>query len=220
MDDDDDLVDQLPDVLEAHRIPATIVRVTPLDGLGVPDHDQARAFVFDEPVWLRLGQVTAHSELTTYGGRRHVIGLVDHVDGGVSARQDHAALDEVLAMARMLRDEDRPGVAVEVWGQVNAGEWWYVLVPWWIGQHPGRMDPEALGGVPYGHELYAGGTVRRAGRWVWPAVMPLKRDPGRPPLVGPFVWYVVATTSVPPPAPGPAALTMAAPTETSQEPLP
>ncbi|KUN32470.1 hypothetical protein AQJ11_02800 [Streptomyces corchorusii] len=169
---------------------ATVLRVTPLDEAGTPNHPRAMSFHLDEPVQVGVGTLEPKRQfglLATVQGLDLAVGLV--ADRGPWLRAD------VQAIAESIWQERRTGAAVEWWAEADLGFWWYTLVPWW--RHEWDTDRWPFKNAE-DRQAYAVGYCRTVDAYDWPAPAPL-RDPHG---LTPGTQLVYARTPVEPPAPG------------------
>ncbi|MFI9026361.1 hypothetical protein [Streptomyces sp. NPDC053560] len=114
---------------QARSAPCDVVRVTPSDTDGNPQHDEASVHHFSKPVSLLYA--TRRSE-TLSGDRRctadrpRLPGLV-----ALTALPDHAEPAAVDALARVLEERRGRITSVDAWSQSTDGFWVYTLVLRW-----------------------------------------------------------------------------------------
>ncbi|CAM5481243.1 MULTISPECIES: hypothetical protein [Streptomyces] len=169
---------------------ATVLRVTPLNETGRPNHPWAMTFHLDEPVQVGVGTLEpqwAFGLLANALGLRLAVGLV--ADRGPWLRAD------VQAVAESIWQRRRIGAAVEWWAQADPGFRWYTLVPWW--RHEWDTDVWPLKDAD-DRQAYAVGYCRTVEAYDWPAPAPLRDLHG----LGPATQLVYARTPIEPPAPG------------------
>ncbi|WP_019061768.1 hypothetical protein [Streptomyces prunicolor] len=172
----------------------TVLRVTPLDEDGSPDHQWAMTYHLDEPVMFGIGTVeplpTFTREYThiTISIRRSIV-------GALVAEFEHPQYRDIGAIAQGIWQRRRTGVAVEGWAEYEPGTWWYAIVPWWRYM----ADPEQwpLKELPE-HRAYALGECLTVDGYAWPEPGPFP-SPHNP---SPGTQLVMGVTNVVPPAPG------------------
>jgi hypothetical protein len=193
----------LPDVIETLTFAPTVVRVIPRHPSAGLVGEQARTWRFRNPLVATVRQVHANSGVETFGGRTHLVSVVDRVlvtlEEGEGRRGLLDALDpfaHFTTLASTLGRLDEVGAAVEMWGPAGAG-WDLVFVPWW---RPEEDPVPAL--VTQGAFDDLGvieGEARRGGRTAW--MLPAAYDGNDVPLT-PYTWFVAfraEADAVPPP---------------------
>ncbi|QPL14117.1 hypothetical protein QEH48_gp088 [Streptomyces phage TurkishDelight] len=178
-------------ITPVHTVPVTTVRVTWLDVAGTPDHPWAVTYQFANPVDLTLAHRVRPAALDV--PLLHASEVPEYL-AHLTAPYDH---EERMGVAYLARGLQRPGTpkCVEAWAEMEAGAWWYGLLPWWDAFLIREDWPLH---VEQDRELHAAGRLRQVGAHTWPPVCPLD-DPR---TVEPGASALIARTSVPPPGPG------------------
>jgi hypothetical protein len=184
------------EITPGRYMPATVVRVTPRGGDGSHDHAWALAYHFAEPVVFGVGALETVPGWTLGPEAPVCASMFGHrMAAALVAPWRHPEHRDVSAVAQSIWQQRRTHCAVEAWGTIGAGRWWYMLVPCWRRIDDTELWP--LKGAPE-HQVYALGECRRVDAYAWP-------DP--PPLPGPHpvdrgTQAVYGETHVPPPPAG------------------
>ncbi|MBC9731224.1 hypothetical protein [Streptomyces sp. TRM68367] len=174
----------------------TVLRVTPLEEDGTPDHGWAMTYHYREPVLLGSGALERIPSFLNAPGENLREWLPPRRLAAIVAPLDHEQSRDVYALAQGLWQRRRTGSAVEAWQPQEPGTWWYTLIPWW------RYNPDTdrwpLKELEGDHRAYAFGDVRPVNTYAWPALPPFPEAKA----LGPGTQVVIAFTETPPPPPG------------------
>ncbi|MDQ0961968.1 hypothetical protein QFZ66_005846 [Streptomyces sp. B4I13] len=183
------------------RMPATVLRLTPLNEEGKPTHPWAMTYRYDEPVLLCFG--VAERTPSWLSARDTTLEAVPTTRalGALVGPLKHPELREVEALAHGLWQRRRGGAAVEAWAPRGPRMWAYSLIPFW--RHHWDTDRWPLHELEDSHRVYAVGDVQPVDSYAMPTPPPFPATsfPGR------RTQLVYAETETPPPPPGLAPLT-------------